>query len=326
MPQELYFASPSTRSSSLWVVSSPNPRDNTQIATCTSRTYIFCVFSWVSKSHGKQKNVKSDLKQPLIRFSQASSTRNQCDITTDIGPTPVLRSSTRSHVRDQIGMPSLKKNALTYHLLIFVTCYLLQVCHFNWFGRVEDFPINQCGPQKNPKFGSHKHLARLAPAKMLRSGQIVKAALGFFALKSQRMLTVRAWFWCFEIWVIWKDKRILILQSLNHMTHACLSCNKPPKDKNSLFCWGWPIWLFILRSAMVPSVHWDISNQILLPNKKSWRVTYEVDSVDTCDKLQEITLPVYDWLPAENSLVWCGWWHLISKPTSSKNLVVGPSS
>lgn len=83
-----------------------------QFATCTSRTYIFCVFSWVSKSHGKQKNVKNDLKQPSIRFSQASSTRNQCDITTDIGPTPVLRSSTRSHVRDQIGMPSLKKTPL----------------------------------------------------------------------------------------------------------------------------------------------------------------------------------------------------------------------
>ena len=155
-----------------------------------------------------------------------------------------------------------QENALTYQLLIFVTCYLLQVCHFNWFGRLEDFPINQCG--------SLKHLVRLVPAKMLRSGQIVKAALGFFALKSQRMLTVRAWFWCFEIWVSWKDKRILILQSLNHMTHACWSCNKPPKDKNSLFCWGWPIWLFILRSAMVPSVHWDISKQILLSNKKSW--------------------------------------------------------
>ena len=154
---------------------------------------------------------------------------------------------------------------------------------------------------------------------MLRSGQIVKAALGFFALKSQRkiqkMPVAQCWRSELDSGVLRSELSEKVRESsfYNHMTHACWSCNKPPKDKHSLFCWGWPIWLFILRSAMVPSVHWDISKQILLPNKKSWSVTYEVDSVDTCDKLQEITLPVYD----------C---HLISKPTSSKNLVVGPSS
>lgn len=206
--------------------------------------HFLCFLLSQQKSWETTKNVKNDLKQPSIRFTPRQSVsprslRPETNATslwhwTNSRPEilyPFPCEGPNRHAKPQ-------ENALAYHLLIFVTCNLLQVCHFNWFGRLEDFPINQCG--------SLRHLARLVPAKMLRSGQIVKAALGFFALKSQRMLTVRAWFWCFEIWGIWKDKRILILQSLNHMTHACWSCNKPTKDKNSLFCWGWPIWLLIL--------------------------------------------------------------------------------
>lgn len=90
-----------------------------QFATCTSRTYIFCVFSWVSKSHGKQqkmwKMISSNLQSVLLHvnpFHPEVFDPKPMRHHSDIGPTPVLRSSTRSHVRDQIGMPSLKKTPL----------------------------------------------------------------------------------------------------------------------------------------------------------------------------------------------------------------------
>ena len=100
-----------------------------------------------NKSHGKhKKNLISRCFNPFYStFFQPGVfiwTRNNRHHS-DIGPTPVLRSSTRSHVRDQIGMPSLKKTPFDH-----VCFFSWQVCQLD----LEDlwFPINQCDPARIP--------------------------------------------------------------------------------------------------------------------------------------------------------------------------------
>ena len=195
----------------------------------------------------------------------------------DIGPTPVLRSSTRSHVRDQIGMPSLKKTPFDH--VCFNVFFHGKSANSIW-KTCDSQSISATLQESQCKFGLWK------PSDwMLRSGQIVKAALGFFALKSQRKIQkMPSSLWC----VLGSELSEKIRESsfYNHMTHACLSCNKSPPRQE------WPLLLRVAHLALHPSQKCKSAIKSLryfqpdLPNKKSLSGTYEVDNVDnTCDKL-----------------------------------------
>lgn len=151
MPQELYFASPSTRSSSLWVVSSPDPTNNTQIASnCNMHKQSTSILESTKVMGNKYEKWSQGAEAPFyssIRWNASlrPETIDTIDQLPSWDPLPVPMWGTKS------ACQASRKRPLT-------VCYMLQqVCHFNWFGRLV-IP-NQC-PKRIP-LQSPKHLPRL---------------------------------------------------------------------------------------------------------------------------------------------------------------------